>query len=333
MSKSDDRLIRVGIAGTGSYLPERVVANSFFEGYLDTSDEWIVKRTGIKERRFASDDEATSDLSIKASQEALENAGIAPEDLDLVVLGTLTPDYLLPSTACLVQDALGAKNAGAFDCNAACTGFLTALHTGEAFVASGRARRVLVIGAEKLTSFVNFQDRGSCIIFGDGAGAAVLTPHEECGQGEILRTTLGADGSGFDFIHMPGGGSRTPPTQETIEAKKHYIGMRGREVYRFAVTYMSEMIRQMMEGHSLDELSLVVPHQVNLRIIQAALERLEIDENKVMVNIETFGNTSAATVPIALHQALQEKRIEKGKLVCLVAFGAGLTWGGTLVRW
>jgi 3-oxoacyl-[acyl-carrier-protein] synthase-3 len=195
--------IPVGIAGTGSYAPERVVPNTYFERLVDTSDEWIVQRTGIQERRFAADDQATSDLALEASRRALEAAGVKPDELDLIVLGTLTPDYLLPSTACLIQDRLGAANAGAFDVNAACTGFLTALHTGEAFIAAGRARRVLVVGAEKLTSFVDFTDRTSCIIFGDAAGAAVLTPLDECGQGEILKTTLGSDGKGYDFTTCP----------------------------------------------------------------------------------------------------------------------------------
>jgi len=325
--------IRVGIAGTGSYAPERIVPNSWFEQFVDTSDEWIVQRTGIQERRFAAEDQATSDLAVEASRRALESAGVRAEDLDLIVLGTLTPDYLLPSTACLVQDRLGATNAGAFDVNAACTGFLTALHTGEAFIAAGRARRVLVIGAEKLTSFVDVQDRTSCIIFGDAAGAAVLAPLDDCGQGEILRTTLGADGKGYDFIHMSGGGSRRPASAETLAKKEHYIRMRGRDVFRFAVTYMGDMVRQMMEGYTPDDVSLVVPHQVNKRIIEAALERLEIPPEKVMVNIEKYGNTSAATVPLALDEARRAGRIEKGKLVVLVAFGAGLTWGGTLLRW
>jgi len=325
--------IQVGIAGTGSYVPERVVPNSYFEKLVDTSDEWIQQRTGIEERRFAADDQATSDLSVEAAKRALEAAGMKAEDLDLIVVGTLTPDYLLPSTACLVQDRLGATKAGAFDVNAACTGFLTALHTGESFIAAGRAKRVLVIGAEKLTSFVDFTDRTSCIIFGDAAGAAVLVPHDECGQGEILRTTLGADGKGYDFIHMPGGGSRKPPSHETLEKREHFIRMRGRDVFRFAVTYMGEMVSQMIEGYPPDEIGLVVPHQVNKRIIEAALERLDIPPEKVVVNIEKYGNSSAATVPLALDEAVRAGRLEKGKLVVLVAFGAGLTWGGTLLRW
>ncbi len=325
--------VRVGIAGTGAYLPDRVVPNSYFEEFLDTSDEWIVQRTGIHQRRFAAPDQATSDLSVHAAEQALEAAGIGAEDLDLIVLGTLTPDYLLPSTACLVQKKLGATNAGAFDVNAACTGFLTALHTAEAFIAAGRARRVLAIGAETLSRFIDEKERGSCILFGDGAGAAVLAPHDECGQGEILRTKLGADGSGYEFIHMSAGGSKRPATHETVEAGEHFIRLKGREVYRFAVKYMSSLIEEMMETHDPEELSLVVPHQVNERIIQAALERLGMSDEKVLINIHKYANTSAATVPIALDEARREGRIEKDKLVVLVAFGAGLTWGASLLRW
>ncbi len=325
--------IRVGIAGTGSYVPERAVPNAYFEEFLDTSDEWIVQRTGIRERRFAGEDEATSDLCVEAARRALEDAGIRAEDLDLIVVGTLTPDYPLPSTACLVQDRLGAKNAGAFDVAAACTGFLTAFSTGEAFVAAGRARRVLVLGAETLSRFVDYTDRSSAIIFGDAAGAAVLTPHDECGQGEVLKTHLGADGSGYDYIHIPGGGSKIPPTQESVENRDHFIKMRGRDVFRFAVTYMGDMIERMLDGYDRDELTLIVPHQVNRRIIDAALDRLEMTDEKVMVNIHKYGNTSAGTVPVAFDEARREGRVEKGKLVVMVAFGAGLTWGGALLRW
>jgi 3-oxoacyl-[acyl-carrier-protein] synthase-3 len=232
-----------------------------------------------------------------------------------------------------VQARLGAKRAAAFDVNAACTGFLTALNTAEAFVASGRARRVLALGAESLSRFVDFKDRTSCILFGDGAGAAVLAPWEECRQGELLRTALGADGTGYDFIYMTGGGSRRPPSHETVEAREHAIRVKGREVYRFAVHQMAECIGQMMEGHTYDELTLVVPHQVNRRIIDAALERLGWSDEKVMVNIQDYGNTSSASVPVALDEAVRAGRVEKGKLVVLCAFGAGLTWGSALLRW
>ena len=307
--------------------------NAYFEEFLDTSDEWIVQRTGIRERRFVADGEATSDLCLEAGRRALEDAGIRPEDLDLIVVGTLTPDYPLPSTACLLQERLGATNAGAFDVAAACTGFLTAFSTGEAFVAAGRAKRVLVLGAETLSRFIDREDRGSAIIFGDAAGAAVLTPYDECGQGEVLKTSLGADGSGYDYIHIPGGGAKVPPTHASVDERQHFIKMRGREVFRFAVTHMGDMIEDMLEGYDRDEVTLIVPHQVNRRIIDAALDRLEMTDEKVMVNIHKYGNTSAATVPLAFDEARKEGRVEKGKLVVMVAFGAGLTWGGTLLRW
>jgi len=326
-------LVRVGIAGTGSYVPERAVPNEWFEGFLDTSDEWIVQRTGIRQRRFAAPDENTSDLCLRASERALESAGVDPSDIDLIIVGTLTPDYPLPSTACLVQDRLGCKKAAAFDVAAACTGFMTALHTGEAFIASGRAKRVLAIGAEVLSRVLDYEDRGSCILFGDAAGAVVLAPHDECGQGELLRSTLGADGSGYEFIHIPGGGSARPMTQQVLDAKDHTVHLRGREVFRFAVTHMSQLIQQMLEGTEPDELGLIVPHQVNRRIIDAALDRLGMTDEKVIVNIQHYANTSAATVPLALDEAVRSGRIEKGKLVVLVAFGAGLTWGGSLIRW
>lgn len=325
--------VRVGIAGTGSYVPERVVPNSWFESQIDTSNEWIVQRTGIERRRFAAPDQATSDLCIAAAKRALEASNTKAEDLDLIVVGTMSPDHFLPACSTLVQKALGAKRAGAFDVNAACTGFLTALSTGEAFIAAGRARRVLVIGAESLSRFVDMTDRTSCILFGDGAGAAVLAPFEECRQGEILRASLGADGEGYSFIHMVGGGSRKPASHETVDAKEHAIRVQGREVYRFAVQQMTASIQQMMEGHTYDDLGLLVPHQVNRRIIDAALERLEWTDEKVMVNIQEYGNTSAASVPIALDEAVRSGRVPKEKLVVLVAFGAGLTWGGVLIRW
>lgn len=325
--------IRVGIAGTGSYVPARVVPNSFFEEFLDTSDEWIVQRTGIRERRFAADEEATSDLCMRAAERALESAGVDPQDLDLIVVGTLSPDFPLPATACLVQERLGARKAGAFDVAAACTGFLTAMDCAEAFIAAGRARRVLAIGAETLSRFIDLEDRTSCILFGDGAGAAVLTPYDECGQGEILKSTLGSDGACFDFIHIKAGGTRLPTTSDTVARREHYIRLRGREVFRFAVEKMSDLIKEMLDGQDLEELGVIIPHQVNRRIIDAALDRLEMTDEKVVINIQHYANTSAATVPIALDEALREGRVRKGQLIVLVAFGAGLTWGASLLRW
>ncbi len=325
--------VRAGIAGTGAYVPERVMTNEEFARMVDTSDEWIVQRTGIKERRFAVDGQNCSDLCVLAAQRALEDAGIAPEDLDLIVVGTVTGDYLLPSTACLVQDRIGARRAMAFDVDAACTGFLVALATAEAFVSSGRARRVLAIGGETLSRYMNMDDRTSCILFGDGAGAVVVAPWEDCRQGEILEHTLGADGSGFDLIHMPMGGTKNPPHQPEYDPKGHFITLKGREVFRFAVNKMTEMIESVTRNVDLADVSLVVPHQVNRRIIDAALERLGWGEEHCVVNIDKYGNTSAASVPIALDEARRAGRLERGKYVVLVAFGAGLTWGGTLLRW
>src|SRR5262245_58689990 len=325
--------VRVGIAGMGSCLPERVVPNSHFEKIVDTSDEWIVQRTGIRERRFVEDDQATSDLAVEAGRRALESARIAPEDVDLIVVGTVTPDQMVPACSSLIQHRLGAKNAGAFDCNSACTGFMSAFSLGEAYVASGRARRVLAIGAETLSRISDMQDRTSCILFGDAAGAVVLAPFEDCRQGEILKTRLGAHGSGYDLIYMKAGGSRRPATHATVDAREHFIRLNGREVFRFAVTRMGDLIGEMIEGHTYDDLCLVVPHQVNKRIIDSALERLGWSDEKVMVNIHRYGNTSSATVPVALDEARQEGRLVPGKLVILVAFGAGLTWGGSLIRW
>ncbi|MFT5051503.1 MAG: 3-oxoacyl-[acyl-carrier-protein] synthase-3 [Chlamydiales bacterium] len=326
-------LVRVGIAGTGSCLPERVVTNDDFAKIVDTDDEWIQQRTGIRERRFVSEGENTSDLALGAAKQALDAAGVKPEELDLVVLGTLTADYLMPSAATLVQDRLGATNAGAFDVSSACTGFLTALHTAEAFVASGRAKKVLAIGAETLSRYLNLKDRGSCILFGDGAGAAVVTPWSECERGEIIETTLGADGSGFEFIHIPVGGAAIPHDHEKYVKDDHYITLRGRDVYRFAVSKMAEMIQTVTRNIDPDEVAWVVPHQVNKRIIDAALSRVGWSIDRCVVNIDRFGNTSAASVPIALDEAVRDGRIQKGQLIVLVAFGAGLTWGGTLLRW
>ncbi len=304
--------VRVGIAGTGSYVPERIVPNSHFEKYLDTSDEWITQRTGIKARRWAAEGETTSQMSLAAARRALEAARIAPQDLDLIVVGTLTPDHLLPGCAALLQRELGASRAGAFDVNAACTGFLSALNTGEAFVRAGRARHVLAIGAETLSRWIDPEDRGSCILFGDGAGA---------------------DGKGYELIHMIGGGSLNPPTHASIDRGEHYIRVQGREVYRFAVERMGALIEELAQGHTQDEICLVVPHQVNLRIIDSALERLGWDRDKFVVNIQDYGNTSAASVPVALDEAVRAGRAVSGKLVILAAFGAGLTWGGALIRW
>lgn len=326
-------LTRVGIAGTGSHVPERVMTNDDFARIVDTSDEWITQRTGIKERRFVAEGENNSDLAYGAARKALEAAGMDAAELDMIVVGTLTADCLMPTVACQLQERLGARRAAAFDVQAACTGFLTALHTAESFLAAGRAESALVIGSETLSRYLNMRDRSSCILFGDAAGAAVLRPFEACGQGEVLRTTLGADGSGFAYIHIPHGGSAVPHDHPDYDPEQHYITLRGREVYRFAVTKMTEMIETITAGHDPEEVRLIVPHQVNKRILESALDRLGWGHDRCVMNIDRYGNTSAASVPVALDEAVRAGRLQKGELAVFVAFGAGLTWGATLVRW
>ena len=326
--------VRVGIAGTGHAVPPRRVTNDDLAKIVDTSDEWITQRTGIKERRHVDEGVNCSHLCEDAARKAIDAAGLAPNDIDMIVTGSLTQDHLMPTISTLVQTRLGAEQAAAFDVLSACTGFLTALHTAESFIRAGRAKNVLAIGGETLSRYLDMSDRASCILFGDGAGAAVLRPLEDCdGRGEIVRHTLGSDGTGYEFIHIPEGGAEHPHNHPDYDKSNHFIRVRGREVYRFAVTKMTELIREAAEGYSADEIKLVVPHQVNMRIIEAARERLDWPLEKFFVNIEKYGNTSAASVPIALDEAVLEGRLEKGDVVILVAFGAGLTWGSTVIRW
>jgi len=301
-------LINVGIAGTGTYVPERVLYNSQLEELVDTSDEWIRSRSGIRERRIARPDQATSDLAVAAGERALENAGIAPEEVDLIITATNTPDMFFPATACLVQEKLGAKNAGAFDLAAGCTGFIYALATGSQFITTGSCRTVLVIGAENLSKITNWKDRNTCVLFGDGAGAVVLRPTvaDRC----ILSFKLRADGAGALHLHMPAGGSRQPATRETVEQNKHYIHMNGREVFKFAVRVMGEAAEEVL-----------------------ALAGLSLPMEKVLVNVDRYGNTSTASIPLALEEALQSGRIKKGDNVVMVGFGAGLTWGAVAIKW
>ena len=326
-------IIKVGIAGTGSHLPERVMSNDDYALILDTSDEWIAQRTGIRERRFAAEGECTSDLAYEAAKLALKDAGVEAADLDLIVVGTVTPDQHLPTVSCQLQDRLGSSKAMAFDVGAACSGFMVALDTAASFVATGRATNALVIGAEVLSRWIDMKDRGSCILFGDGAGAVILQPHDVCGSGEILNSCLGADGSGYEFIQAAHGGGRIRPYDDNYDPDLDNILLRGRDVYRFAVNKMTEVIEAMCEGYDRDDIALLVPHQVNQRIIESALAKLEWDPARCVVNIDKYGNTSAASVPIALDEACREGRLKSGDLAVLVAFGAGLTWGGALVRW
>jgi 3-oxoacyl-[acyl-carrier-protein] synthase-3 len=325
--------IRVGIRGTGSCLPEKVLSNADLVRMVDTTDEWITTRTGIKERRIVREGESTATLACEAGRRALAAAGLAPDQLDTVIVATVTPDHQFPSTACKVQALLGATRAGAFDLGAACSGFLYGLHTGRALVASGAARNVLVIGAETLSRIVDYGDRSSCILFGDGAGAAVVSTEFE--RGEILPHRIHADGGGYEIMWLQAGGSAQRLTPEAMAAGQHFLRIRGREVYKFAVSRFVELVNDQRAAHPGLELGLVIPHQVNLRIIESAREKLDIPMERLFVNIEKYGNTSAASIPIALDEAVRSGALDssRGKLVVFCAFGAGLTWASGALRW
>lgn len=322
-----------GIAGLGMCVPDRVLTNHDLAQMVETSDEWITTRTGIRERRISDADTLTSDLAVKAAQNALQDAGIAPEDLELVLCATTTGDYLWPATACIIQERIGAKRAAAFDISAACSGFCYALATATGFIQSGAMQKVLIIGADTLSKQINWEDRGTCILFGDGAGAAVLTP---CAPDEgVLTSVLGADGSGLESVWLPAGGQKTPLTPEVIAQKLNCIAMQGKEVYRFAAQIVPELIREALDRACLrpSDVSLLVLHQANIRIIQSVAERLDIPMEKVFVNLDRYGNTSAASVPIALTEAQQQERLHRGDIVVTVGFGAGLTWAANVIRW
>lgn len=323
------------LAGTGRYVPEKVLSNRDLESMIDTSDEWIVQRTGIRERHIAAEGESTSDLAAEAGRMALEKAGLDPLDLDAIILATLTPDTYCPAGACYVQKLLGASNACSFDLSAACTGFVYGITVGSSLVRAGVHRNVLVIGAETLSRFIDYADRNTCILFGDGAGAAVLSRAEEGSESKLLDHYLRSDGNGTGLIIMPGGGSRRPASAETVEAKLHFLSMQGNDVFKFATRSMQELIETAVErnGISIADLDLVVPHQVNSRIIDTVLRKIDLPADKIYLNLQRYGNTSAASVPMALHEASEEGRVESGNLVLLVAFGAGLTWGYNLIRW
>lgn len=325
--------INAGILGIGMAVPERVLTNADLEKIVDTSDEWIVTRTGIRERRICASDETTSSLSIQAARRALDHAGVLPEQLDLIICATATGDYIWPATACIIQDKLGAKRAAAFDLSAACSGFVFGLATAAGFIQSGAMRRVLLVGADTLTKQINWEDRGTCILFGDGAGAAVLGP---CPPDEgILASSMGTDGSGLELILLEAGGTKNPVTPEAIQQKKNCIFMRGQEVYKFAVKIMGEVcLDALCRAHLTPrDVDLFVPHQANIRIIHAAAERMGLPLERIYINVHKYGNTSAASVPIALTEALEEGRVHRGDILVFVGIGAGLTWGANVVRW
>jgi 3-oxoacyl-[acyl-carrier-protein] synthase-3 len=323
------------ILGTGSYAPERILTNDDLSRMVDTSDEWIRARSGIRERRIAAEDQATSDLAVLAGRRALEDAGVAVSEIDLLVVATVTPDYPMPSTACFVQHKLGIPTTAAcFDLNAACSGFIYSLDTACALVGSGRYRKALVIGAEKLSSVVDWQDRGTCLLFGDGAGAAVIGSVDRDGVG-LIGTKLGALGEDTELLLIPAGGSRVPTSAESVARGDHFIKMKGKEVFKLAVRVMEEAARDILEQHGLaaHQIGLVIPHQANLRIIDAIAQYLELPVERFFVNVDRYGNTSAASIPIALDEARKAGRIKEGDLTLLVAFGAGLTYGSALIRW
>ena len=322
-----------GIIGIGCYLPEKKLTNQDLDKMVDTSDAWITERTGIKTRHIAAPDQATSDLAYEAAVRALADANTKPEELDLIIVATESPDYKYPSTACLLQARLGAKNAAAFDLSAGCSGFVYGLGIGSQSIVSGLYKKILLVGAETLSRITDWTDRNTCVLFGDGAGAAVLGRVEE-GYG-VLSLDLGADGSGGSHLIQPAGGSRKPTTHETVDAHEHLIHMDGQDVFKFAARRMPYACRKVLQkaGMTIDDVALLVPHQANLRIIDNAIDRLKIDRDRVWINIDKHGNMSAACVPVCLTEAQEAGRLKKGDNVIMVAFGAGLTWAGALVKW
>ena len=322
-----------GIAGLGMCVPDRILTNEDLTKIVDTTDEWITKRTGIRERRLSDPDTATSDLATRAAERALADAGIAAADLDLVLCATATGDYLWPATACIIQNRLGATRAAAFDLSAACSGFCYGLATAAGFIQSGAMRRVLVIGADTLSKQINWEDRSTCILFGDGAAAAVLTP---CAADEgIITSVLGADGSEVESVWMPAGGTRTPLTEAERVLKLNTIHMKGREVYEFVMKVVPDVIEEALHRACLrtEDIDLLVLHQANLRIIEGVGKRLKLSDDRLFVNVDRYGNTSAASIPIALTEAAQQGRIKRGDVVVTVGFGAGLTWAANVIRW
>ena len=321
------------IAGVGSYVPARIVTNADLEKMVDTTDEWITSRTGIRARRVAASDEYTSDLAAHAATRAMQKAGVKPEEIDLIILATITPDMPFPATACIVQQKIGAYRAAAFDIEAACSGFIFGLEIGQQFIMSRTYNTVLVIGAEKLSSIVNWTDRNTCVLFGDGAGAAILQNRPE--SHGLLTACMGSDGQKADLLSMPGGGSRCPASTQSVAAGLHFLRMDGKETFKNAVQAMHNAAKEVLRRCELDitQIKCIIPHQANLRIINAVSERLGATPEQVFINLDRYGNTSAASVAIALDEAVEEGKIVRGDLVLLVVFGAGLTWGAAVIEW
>jgi 3-oxoacyl-[acyl-carrier-protein] synthase-3 len=326
-------MIKAKIIGTGSYAPKKVVTNHDLAKVLDTNDEWITERTGIKQRHIADKSETTSDLGYEASIRALKAAKLSPQELDLIIVATMSPDMVMPSTGCVLQEKLGAKNAAAFDMFAACSGFIYGLSIANAFIKSGIYKNILVVGAEVLSRFVDWEDRTTCVLFGDGAGAVVLQRFS--GKRGILSTHMHSDGSLANILALPAGGATHPPTHDTIHKRMHYITMKGNEVFKSAVRALGEVAQEALDFNKIkhEELDFLIPHQANLRIIQAMAQRLKMPMEKVVLTLPKYGNTSAASIPMAMDEAVRDGRIKENDLVLLEAFGGGLTWGASLIRW
>ncbi len=325
--------MRARIVATGSYLPERVLTNSDLEKMIDTSDEWIQERTGIKERRIADEKDAASDLAYEAAKAAFKKTDIKPKDIDLIIVATVTGDMPFPATGCHLQHKLGLKKAAAFDINAACSGFLYGLSVADGFIRSSTYKRILLVGSEILSRITDWEERTTCVLFGDGAGAVILEATSE--DRGIISTHIRSDGSMWELLNLPGGGSRYPASKDSMKKRMHFIKMKGNETFKVAVRTLESLVRKTLEENKVkaSQLALLIPHQANLRIIQATAERLEIPMEKVFVNIDKYGNTSAASIPIALDEAVRQGRIRDGDFLLLEAFGGGLTWASALIKW
>lgn len=325
---------RAYISAIGMYVPDQRITNDELALRIDTSDEWIRERTGIRERRVVAKGQCNSDLSVNAIENCLANSNVSADEIELIIVPTVTPDMTFPSTACLIQEKLGAKNAWGFDLSGACSGFLYALATGVQFIQSGTYKKVVVVGTDVMTSIIDPEDRATCVLFGDGAGAVLLEPSEDEDIG-FVDFVLKADGSGSRFLNMPAGGSQHPATHETVDKRMHYVHQDGRTVFKFAVKYMAEVTLEILRrnGKTPEDLDLFVPHQANLRIIKSTADRLKLREDQIAVNIERYANTTAATIPISLYESYSKGRLDKGDLVALASFGAGFTWGSVLLRW
>ncbi|HUS19572.1 MAG TPA: beta-ketoacyl-ACP synthase III [Terriglobales bacterium] len=323
------------VTALGTYVPPRLLTNEALEKMVDTTSTWIMERTGIKQRHLADDGVATSDLAVEAVRPILEKRGLVPSDIDAIILGTVTPDMLFPSTACLVQDKLGCKGAWGFDVSAACSGFLYALQTGVQFVQTGAHKKVLVIGADKMSSIINYEDRATCVIFGDGAGAVLIEPAAEGDSNVFIDFLHEIDGSGACSLYMPAGGSKMPPSHETVDKKLHYVHQDGQAVFKYAVRKMADVAEKLLQRNGLTgkDVDVFIPHQANRRIIISAAERLGMPEEKVVINIGDFGNTTAGTIPLAMQTGIEQGKLKKGSLVLLASVGAGFTVGATLLRW